>query len=119
MSLLSQYTILLRYFSPSRRALVAIAAEGVVLQRRIDDDDRKIAARRKPEHPYEKWIEAKRSEVARLPAWAASIDELPSLEDIENWITDSVCPTPTGDEVEPDGVGPDGAPSWLLALGLI
>ncbi len=39
MSLIDQYSPTLRYFSLARRALVVIAKEGVVLSRRIDDDD--------------------------------------------------------------------------------
>jgi hypothetical protein len=40
--------------------------------------------------------------------------DVPDLEDIEEWTFDSCCPTPAGDEVEPDH--PD---SWLSILGLI
>ena len=44
---------------------------------------------------------------------------LPDMEELEEWMFDSVCETPTGNDVEPDGYGPDGVPSWLLLLGLI
>ena len=40
--------------------------------------------------------------------------EVPSLEDIEEWSFDSICPTPDESEVEPDD--PD---SWLRLLGMI
>ena len=40
--------------------------------------------------------------------------DVPDLEDIEEWTFDSCCPTPAGDEVEPDH--PD---SWLSILGII
>jgi hypothetical protein len=40
--------------------------------------------------------------------------EVPTMEEIEEWTFDSVCPTPAEDEVEPDH--PD---SWLSLLGLI
>ncbi|NDB60224.1 hypothetical protein EB001_17495 [bacterium] len=40
--------------------------------------------------------------------------DIPNLEDIEEWVFDSVCFTPADDEVEPDH--PD---SWLTLLGLI
>lgn len=43
----------------------------------------------------------------------------PSMTTLEKWNWDGVCKTPTGKRVEPDGHGPDGSPSWLLALGLI
>jgi hypothetical protein len=39
MSLIEQYSPVLRYFSPTARALVTLTSEGVTLIRRIDDDD--------------------------------------------------------------------------------
>ena len=45
--------------------------------------------------------------------------EVPSPDQLEEWTFDSVCETPTGDEVEPDGYGQDGCPSWLLLLGMV
>jgi hypothetical protein len=41
------------------------------------------------------------------------------MTEIERWSTDSVVEATDGEEVEPDGHSPDGAPSWLLALGMI
>jgi len=43
----------------------------------------------------------------------------PSMSSLERWSYDSVCKTPTGKRVEPDGHGCDGSPSWLLVFGLI
>jgi hypothetical protein len=43
----------------------------------------------------------------------------PSLAELEDWNNDGICESITGDTVEPDGHGPDGAPSWLLAMGMI
>lgn len=40
--------------------------------------------------------------------------ETPSMDELQEWVFDSVCETPEGDEVEPDA--PD---SWLSLLGLI
>jgi len=34
-------------------------------------------------------------------------------------VMDSVCETPNGNTVEPDGVDSEGAPSWLMIHGLI
>jgi hypothetical protein len=39
---------------------------------------------------------------------------VPTLEEVETWTLDSVCPTPDGDIVEPDH--PD---AWLSLLGLV
>ena len=59
----------------------------------------------------------------RMSGWGIGqmlcADEPPSRNQVEEWVYDSVCPTPTGHEVEPDGYGPDGCPSWLLLMGLI
>lgn len=45
--------------------------------------------------------------------------KFPSMKQLEKWTEDSVCLSVTGKRVEPDGYGPDGSPSWLLALSLI
>ncbi len=45
--------------------------------------------------------------------------ELPSVQELNEWTMDSVCDTPTGHSVEPDGFGPDGCPAWLLLLGFL
>ena len=43
----------------------------------------------------------------------------PSDRSLEKWTIDSVCKSVFGNNVEPDGYGPEGEPSWLLAVGLI
>ena len=46
--------------------------------------------------------------------WKGDQYETPSMEQLQEWVFDSVCETPDGDTVEPDH--PD---SWLSLLGLI
>ncbi|MBK6744573.1 MAG: hypothetical protein IPG66_17065 [Hydrogenophilales bacterium] len=46
--------------------------------------------------------------------WRGQEYDVPSMEQIGEWIFDSVCETPEGDCVEPDH--PD---SWLSLLGLM
>jgi len=41
------------------------------------------------------------------------------MDEIEDAVCDSVCLSIGGETVEPDGWDSNGAPSWLLALGLI
>lgn len=41
------------------------------------------------------------------------------MSDVEEAMMDSVCPSLTGDSVEPDGWDSEGFPSILLASGLI
>jgi hypothetical protein len=43
----------------------------------------------------------------------------PSLNSLERWSNDGVCKSIGGKRVEPDGTDENGAPSWLLALGMI
>ena len=46
--------------------------------------------------------------------WHSRWFEVPTMEEVERWTLDSVCPTPDGNDVEPDH--PD---SWLVLLGLV
>lgn len=43
----------------------------------------------------------------------------PSLKALDSWERNGFCKSITGGKTEPDGFTPDGAPSWLLALGII
>ncbi len=44
----------------------------------------------------------------------------PSSKSMQKWEWEGgFCKTVTGHKTEPDGFGPDGSPSWMLALGLI
>lgn len=45
--------------------------------------------------------------------------EAPSMEEMEEIVFDSICPSIFGHNVEPDGWDHEGSPSWLLAMGLI
>ncbi|MGO9233740.1 MAG: hypothetical protein ACLP4V_06490 [Methylocella sp.] len=76
MSLIDQYSPVLRYFSPSARALAALTSEGITLIRRIDDGDWKVRARKRKSLSYDEWIAIKRKNIAQLPAWARDIQDL-------------------------------------------
>lgn len=43
----------------------------------------------------------------------------PSIERMQKWDDDGICNTVFGERTEPDGYGPNGEPSWLLAMGMI
>lgn len=47
--------------------------------------------------------------------------EEPSMDQLEEWVFDSVCEAACADGcmVEPDGYCEHGNPSWLMQLGLI
>ena len=47
-------------------------------------------------------------------AFKGELYRVPTLEEVEEWVFDSVCFTPDEDEVEPDDPN-----SWLSILGLI
>ena len=43
----------------------------------------------------------------------------PSLEQLEEWISEGGCEATDECWVEPDGICPHGKKSWLLVLGMI
>lgn len=45
--------------------------------------------------------------------------EVPTVDQLDRWSTDSVCEALDGCTVEHDGVCEHGLPSWLLALGYV
>ena len=48
-----------------------------------------------------------------------SVLKTPSMAKLEQWCNDSICKSVFGAQVEPDGYGTHGEPSWLLAMGMI
>lgn len=56
---------------------------------------------------------------ANLHKFVSGISKPPSPGTLEKWERDGYAKTVTGERVEPDGTGSDGAPSWLLAGGMI
>lgn len=57
-------------------------------------------------------------QITSLEAYVTGF-KAPGMRALEKWSDDGVALTPTGKRVEPDGYGPDGSPSWLLAMGMI
>ena len=51
--------------------------------------------------------------------WPKPTTDQPDMPQLMEWSFDSVFESTDGCEVEPDGVCPDGHPSWLLYLGFI
>jgi hypothetical protein len=43
--------------------------------------------------------------------------KIPSLRQLEKWLSDGICGTPDGYIVEPDGYSPNDWPSWLIIVG--
>lgn len=109
---------LVRYFCPRRRCLMSCRSDGRTYAQRVGEDWRLFAIK-KADVQLEEWARIKQEHVSALPVWAQQVTELPSLEEIEAWICDGGCDTPTGHWAEPDGEGPDGVPSWLRCLGLV
>jgi hypothetical protein len=95
----------------------AYMSDGTILFRSIYHGW-KVRGRRKAEVSLQDWIELKRARIADAPEWRR-VRNIPGRRTLEAWLFDSVCETPSGDLVEPDGIGPDGAPSWLRLLGLV
>lgn len=51
--------------------------------------------------------------------FGAPFTKVPTLNTLEKWGNDGIAKSITGARVECDGHGPDGAPSWMIALGVI
>lgn len=52
-------------------------------------------------------------------SWLRGIAKPPGFSALRRMMDNAAATTPTGKRVEPDGIGSDGSPSWLLILGLI
>ena len=111
-------TELHRYFSAARGALILVRSNGVTLFRQVDDHW-KVLSRKKLDVPLAQWVANKKAALSSVDRWQLEVQELPSMQELMAWNDDGICETPTGHRVEPDGTGPDGAPSWLRALRLI
>lgn len=107
-----------RYFSVKYSGIVAVMNDGVLMVKRIDGRWR-VLARKKPEVSLEDWRDGRKKLYDGLFQWKKDTKSMPTLTTLQRWEADGVCKTPTGHMVEPDGVGPDGVPSWLRILGLI
>ena len=112
-------TELLRYFSTTRFRLFSLRSDGTVLAKSTYSNGWKLYARKKASVSMEDWEAAHRRQRAKQPAWAQVCTSIPSLRQLEEWASEAGCGTPTGEYVEHDGAGADGAPSWLRALGMI
>ena len=120
MSDVEQAEEFLRFFSMKQHALLSYRTDGTVYIQRLNDDDWRHYATKKTDVPLEAWMDQICKAVHQMPAWVREVTALPTLDELEEWVEGcSVCETPTGHCVEPDGEGPDGVPSWLLCLGLI
>ncbi len=115
--LANEGTELHRYFCMYKRALMSVRSNGKTFSKEPGGEWR-MRFSRKPECTLEDWTEHKRTTIAKLQPWHFVAD-LPSIADLDRWIIDGVAESLSGDTVEPDGIGPDGAPSWLLALGIL
>lgn len=107
-----------RYFSPALCALVSVRDNGSVLTRSIGSAWT-LHSRKKPEVPLTEWLKHKRETINALPTWKLAVRHLPSQDQLVQWMKSGFSKTPTGYEVEPDGIGPDGVPSWPRLLGLV
>jgi hypothetical protein len=56
---------------------------------------------------------------ARLGGLVSGFKKVPGLKALEGYSDKGICPTITGQKVEPDGFGSDGSPSWLLIAGVL
>jgi hypothetical protein len=102
--------------------IVAFMPDGVTL-RRTPERPWKVFRRLKAGHSLPDWRAKKERRLADWQTkepWRFGHKSIPSMRTLETWLReDGTCETPSGDVVEPDGTGPDGAPSWLRYFSLI
>lgn len=102
--------------------LCAVFPDGVTL-RRTPASGYKVFRKIKAGVSLEQWRANKESKLVDLKAkdpWRFGHRRIPTMRTLEQWMhEDGTCETPSGDVVEPDGSGPDGAPSWLRFCNLI
>ena len=118
-TLAKQGNEIFRYFSTKRGGLVSIRDNGTILRKTPWQSGWKIYARKKPEVSLEDWKEGHKKQFEGLSQWKKEVKTIPSFETLKEWEHDGICETPTGHNVEPDGIGPDGVPSWLRVFGVI
>ena len=116
--LVAHGTEMFRYFNPTTGRLFAVMSDGVRLYKTAYSGWR-VFSRKKPDVPMGRWVASMEEKRNQVPAWARSLKSIPSHATLARWDMDGVCKTPTGHRVEPDGVGPDGVPSWLRVLRVI
>jgi len=56
---------------------------------------------------------------ANLHRTFSGFAKAPSVASLERQMNEGICKTVMGERTEPDGYDSHGAPSWMLALGLI
>lgn len=108
-----------RFFSIKDRGIVSYRGDGRIFRLALGQVDFAPYRTKKADFPIEEWIAAKKRYLQTISRWCFEATELPSLEELEEMCSYGTVTTPTGHEVEPDGVGPDGVPSWLRCLGMI
>ena len=106
------------YLCTKAQGLISVRSDGTKLRRTPYCDDWTLYARKKDGVSLQDWTANRLDFKATLPPWRL-VSSLPSPSELEAWTFDGVAETVTGDTIEPDGIGLDGAPSWLLALGVV
>jgi len=111
--------VLFQYLNPQTGAIIAIMADGTKYGKGMNTNGWKHLTTKKQEVPLEQWIANKRAKYDALPQWAKGVKTIPGIRTLEKWSNDGVAKTVDGQRIEPDGTADNGAPSWLIVLGLI
>lgn len=63
--------------------------------------------------------EVKISRITQAHTWLNGFRKPPTFKTLEKYSNNGIAKTPLGNSTEPDGYDSQGAPSWMLVLGLI
>lgn len=108
-----------RFFSRRRRALISLRDDGSVFTKTLTE-----GWTQRTEPATADQLDARLTKLDQwcqsVSGWPRHVQDIPTLDDLEQQLRDDgAVETPTGASVEPDGIGPDGVPSWLRVFGLI
>lgn len=105
-----------------KNSLSSIRDIGEIWKMPFDTKDWQRVLQKKPDFDLERWIDLKMAKIYNITPWYLrdlKEDDIPTQEQLQVWAMEGVCDSVTGYTVEPDGHGPDGAPSWLLVFEIL
>jgi hypothetical protein len=107
------------YIDPKCGAAVAILANGTRYVKTVTSRKWKLYGTKKADVSLETWTQHRLEFYAKLPEWCKGKHDVPTMATLQRWSFDGVAKTVDGQTIEPDGTASNGAPSWLLLIGVI
>jgi hypothetical protein len=107
------------FVSPKSGNVFAILADGTRYGKSLTRRQWTFIGKHKAELTIEQWIKNWTERRDSLPTWAHGVHSIPTMRQLEKWSNDGIARTVDGQRIEPDGTAANGAPSWLIVLGML